>query len=66
MARGRSSEDITTLEMALVGFQIEKQTDREQDPGNSGPAERQAESAPSAPAENDEAPCKTGIERCRA
>jgi hypothetical protein len=25
MARGRSSEDVTTLEMALVGFQIERQ-----------------------------------------
>jgi hypothetical protein len=25
MARGRSNEDLTTLEMALVGYQIEKQ-----------------------------------------
>jgi hypothetical protein len=25
MARGRSSEDVTTLEMSLVGFQIERQ-----------------------------------------
>ena len=26
MPRGRSSEDVSMLEMALVGFQIEKQT----------------------------------------
>ena len=25
MARGRNSEDLTTLQMALVGYQIEKQ-----------------------------------------
>jgi hypothetical protein len=25
MARGRSTEDVSTLQMALVGFQIEKQ-----------------------------------------